>query len=91
MAVALGRSHTAATRWGRSDKERTGEEVTCYQALGGNKVTEPGSGITERVPTFRWGWLWGLGRQKHMCMGIPGILAPEKVAVVAGVTTGSLS
>lgn len=91
MAVALGRSHTAAMGQGRSDKERTGEEVTCYQALGGNKATGPGSGVTEKVPTFRWGWLWGLGRQQHMCMGIPGILAPEKVAMVAGVTTGSLS
>lgn len=25
-----------------------------------------------------------------MCMRIPGVLAPEKVAVVAGITTGSL-
>lgn len=38
--------------------------------------------------TFVWGWSWGLGRQQHMGMRIPGILASEKVAVVTRVATG---
>lgn len=57
----------------------------------GDKETGPGLAVTKGNPTFRRGWLWGLRRQQHMCMRIPGILAPEKVAVVTGVTTGSLS
>lgn len=38
--------------------------------------------------TFVWGWSWGLGRQQHVGMRIPGILASEKVAVVTRVATG---
>lgn len=41
-----------------------------------------------RALTFRWGQPWCLGREQHVCVRIPGILAPEKVAVVTRVATG---
>lgn len=86
MAVTLGRSHTAATGWGRSDKERTGEEVTRYQALGGNKVTWFRS--HRKVSYLQMGMAVGTGKATaHVC-GDPRHPGPGKGCCGSGGNDG---
>lgn len=57
-------------------------------AVGGGARKQDLAQGSPRALTFRWGRPWGLGRQQHMGMRIPGILASEEVAVITRVATG---
>lgn len=69
----------------RKGNWKEGDDMVSDLAGAGNRTWLRGP---PRAPTFRWGWPWGLGRQQHVGVRVPGVLASEKVAVVTRIATG---